>query len=312
MLRLRLVVGVALGLACSSAAWAWHGEGHDLAARKAISILPADMPVFFRDGSEMIAHTSLDPDLFTKPIAAPQLHDAEAPEHYFDLEKLDGVALPPGRYDLLKYLYAHDLEPAKVGLAPYAITENTQRLAVCFAEYRKWPQSKEIQVKCLLHAGILAHYAADLCQPLHTTIHYDGRIVPGQPTQKGIHKKVDALLGKLPPDVSITATPTDVRPMESLWDGVVEQLMASYAMVDRVYEMEPMLPAYEQPLDVSSPAGEFARERLSASSLFIARLYATAWRDSADISLPEFHKRPATQPARPQLPTTKPATQPHN
>jgi hypothetical protein len=81
---------------------------------------------------------------------------------------------------------------------PYAIAEWTERLSIAFAEHRKYPANPYIQNKCLVYAGFLAHYAQDLCMPLHTTIHHDGRANPDGSTPKtGIHPRVDSLVEKL-------------------------------------------------------------------------------------------------------------------
>ena len=67
--RLSLVVAATvLALVCGRAS-AWHGPGHELASRTAAAALPKDMPAFFAAGVDVIAHASVDPDLFTKPIA---------------------------------------------------------------------------------------------------------------------------------------------------------------------------------------------------------------------------------------------------
>ncbi len=63
-------------------------------------------------------------------------------------------------------------------------------------------------MKCLVYAGRLAHYAADLEQPLHTTVDYDGRTQAAKDAKNktfksphtGIHTKVDALPTKMPYD----------------------------------------------------------------------------------------------------------------
>src|SRR5581483_6890740 len=96
--------------------------------------------------------------------------DAEGPEHYLDSELLKDRPLPPTRYRFIALCAELNLDPSKVGLVPYAIAEGTERLAIAFAEHRKWPQNPYIQQKALVYAGRLAHYSCDLCMPLHTTI----------------------------------------------------------------------------------------------------------------------------------------------
>jgi hypothetical protein len=282
----------------------WHGRGHIRATRLAAGALPPEMPRFFVAGAETIAHCSVDPDLFTRPVAAASLHASEAPEHYFDVEVLGGEAIPAHRYDLLMWCGKKGIHPSKIGLAPYAVTEWTQRLTVALAEHRHWPRDEHVRRKCLVYAGILAHYAQDLCMPLHTTIHYDGRATDdGSSPRTGIHQKVDALLEKLPPDAKVAVDPKAVTPFEELFPAVLAELKASHALVDRVYALEDRLPALRQPLAPRGPVADFAKERLAAAARFTARLYLTAWHDAATTTFPPWHWRPLDKPA----PTTRPS-----
>jgi len=281
---------------------AWHGPTHERATRLALGSLPADaLPAFFLEGAETIVDLAPAPDLARKPIAPDALSIAESPEHYFDMEHLEGAALPATRYEMLRFCCDKGLDPTQVGLAPYAIIEWTQRLTVALAEHRRWPDSPHIQAKCLIYAGTLAHYAQDLTMPLHTTIHYNGRASPeGQRTPSNIHLKLDALPAKLPADEQITVDPDALAPVDDLYDAVVAELHASHALVDHVYEIEDDLPEYDQPLNPQGPAAEFARDRLAAAAIFTARLYATAWRDSAEIELPDWLDHPAPLPTKPR------------
>ena len=61
--------------------------------KAAVQALPDEVPEFFRDGKRMIAHCSYDPDI-SKNRGAPHVNIAEHPEHYLDLELLQGKPLP--------------------------------------------------------------------------------------------------------------------------------------------------------------------------------------------------------------------------
>lgn len=290
--RLCLVVAAVSGLAV--AAVGWHGPGHDMVGRNATVALPADLPAFFRDGGQVIGHFAVDPDNWTRPIATTQLSDAEGPDHFLDIERMPDMLdkMPVTRYKFLAVVHSRGLTAADVGLLPYAIVEWTQRLTIAFAEHRRWPDDQAIRTKCLVYAGILAHYSGDLCQPLHTTVHYDGRIVPGQPRKRGIHLKMDAALAKL------GRLEMDVRPepFDDVLAAVMAEFKRSYELVDRVYELENDLPDYEAPLDEDSKAARFLRDRLRASTRFTGSLFLTAWRKSADVKFPEWHQRPPVRP----------------
>jgi hypothetical protein len=279
------------------------------------------MPEFFRNGREMFDGIVHDPDLFTRPIAPPQLHDVEALNHYFDLEPLAGEKLPLTRYEFLEIVYRKKLQPSKVGLLPYAVVECTQRLSVVFAECRQHPNDKVIQAKCLVYAAELAHYAQDLCQPLHATIDYDGRAkADGSSPHSGIHAKIDRLMGQL--TEAPTQLPAELKPYalttplkdtsnpttqpktreevqahrkaetaraHELMDAVMAELHRSHDLVDKVYAMEKDLPAdWKTPLPPNVEA--FARERLQRAAQFTANLFLTAWQDSEYIEFPQWHR----------------------
>ena len=285
-----IVCGVTV-LAAMGIVSAWHGPGHTQATRLTGAAMPKELPAFFAGGVETIAHCSHDPDLF-RLRAQPELRDSEVPEHFFDLELLEGAELPPTRYAFVQLCARRGLKPEAVGFVPYAVVEWTQRLALAFAEHRKWPQNPHVRAKCLVYAGILAHYAQDACQPLHTTIHYDGRAnKDGTSPRSGIHAKVDALLQKVGGDLKPLAR--DLKPVayDKLLPAVAAELRRGHALVGRVYELEKQLPDQDEPVPAGSAVEAFAVERLKASANFTASLYLTAWRGSAALELPQWHKR---------------------
>jgi len=271
---------------------AWHSPGHRKATAAAVAAVAGKLPDFFVSGAKTVAHCSVDPDTFRRPIAPQALSKGESPEHYFDIELLAGSDVPADRYAFIALCAKRGLQPARVGLLPYAIVEWTGRLTVALAEHRKWPANPQIRTKCLIYAGILSHYAQDLCQPLHCTVHYDGRAdKSGESPRTGIHLKVDALLGKcrIKQDEIIKDLPA--RPFERLFEAVVSEIRRSNAIVDEVYELEGELPALDEPIRPGSRVDRFTRERLRAAAAFSAGLYLTAWQDSRAIKLPDWHKR---------------------
>ncbi|NKB70773.1 MAG: hypothetical protein GKR89_27195 [Candidatus Latescibacteria bacterium] len=286
--RVWLFVGVAAGfcLGAASPSLAWWGDGHALLARASVQALPEGMPAFFRAGGETVAHSSYDPDLF-KNRATPQGSHGEHAEHFFDLELLQGKDVPQLRYDFVALCAELGVAPDKVGFAPYAVAEWTQHLMVAFAEHRKWPQNQTVQQKCLLFAGLLAHYAQDMCQPLHMTIHFDGRVpaVEGaEPTR--VHEKVDSLVERLEVGAEALAQQVEVVAFDSLMGAIDEQIMESNGRVDRVYELEAKI---DQASDPAVRA--FGLERAHRATAFTASLFFTAWEQSASLRLPGWLDR---------------------
>ena len=266
---------------------AWWCDGHSLLTKAAFSVLPDGMPLFFRAGGDVGSHHVCDPDLF-KNRSVPELNAAESPEHYFDIELLDGHPVPSRRSDFIALCDSLGVAPSKVGYAPYAIGEWSGRLTVAFAEYRHWPTDETVRAKCLVYAGILAHYAQDLCQPLHVTIHFDGRAGDdGKVPHSGVHQGVDSLIERLRLSApAIAATVAEPVRFDDLGTAVLEELQEANALVDTVYAHEKEMGAA-----ANGPARDFAEERASTAAHFTASLFVTAWELSESVELPGWLQR---------------------
>ena len=273
-------------LVCGVPAWSWRAEGHALLTRAAVQVLPAEVPAFFRQGGEAMAFCAAEPDA-ERNAALPHLKSANRGEHFLDLEMLGGRPLPEHRYEFLKLCAEAGLDPSQVGTLPYAVAEWTERLALAFAQYRHWPTNTLVQGECLIAGASLAHYAEDLCQPLHTTLHYDGRAgEDGKSPRSGIHDKVDALPEKLKLDPQELAKGLVPVAADSLMPAILAQLQASNALVDSVYALEGDLGNPESPR-----VRAFAEERARAAVAFTAGLYLQAWKLSATVELPAWLQR---------------------
>jgi hypothetical protein len=170
------------------------------------------------------------------------------------------------------------------------VVEGSEQLAVCFAEHRRWPDDPSIHAKCLVYAGLLAHYAADLEQPLHTTIHHDGWALPtGDPPFTGIHRRIDALFERARFDRARAVAGIAPEPIDDLWQAVRRELAASHALLDATYALEPALATPEGLGDRRVVA--FACERYGATARFLASLFAWAWRRSGEVELPFWLER---------------------
>src|SRR5580658_1917093 len=125
-------------------AWPWGNEGHGAINRVAAEKLPPDVPAFLRKAEAQLAYLGPEPDRWrqTSELA---LKRAQEPDHFIDLEMVEGMELPPDRYSFYRALEARrqqtpghpdDLLPERVGLQPYIATEIFERLVVAFREYR--------------------------------------------------------------------------------------------------------------------------------------------------------------------------------
>lgn len=200
--------------------------------------------------------------------------------------------------EYLAFLAASGRTLPEVGSLPYSVIESTERLALCFAEHRKWPENPHVGVKCLVYAGWLAHYAADLAQPLHTTIHHDGWALPnGSSPLVGFHKRVDALIERAPFDADGALEGLAPEPFADLRAGVLDQLASSRALVDRTYRLEALLSGPE-PRWEDAEVAAWACDRYRASVGFVARLLVTAWESSKSLKVLPGVERETGAPER--------------
>ncbi len=274
-------------------AHAWWPKGHSMLTRAAVQAVPAEVPQWFRDGGDLAAHCAQDPDV-QKNRDLPQMTDREYPEHFLDYEMLQGRPLPPTRSAFLKLCAELKIEPSDVGYAPYAVAEWTQRLTMTFAEARKWPQNKNIQTKALVYAGIMSHYAEDLCMPLHVTLSHDGRARPdGSSPKTGIHGKVDSLIEKIGFSTEKLSENQKIEPVASLLPAIEREIQLSRQKIDQTYVLEPLLPPATGPWKAAPEVENFALERGREATRFTAALFLTAWRDAEKTQLPEWLEREA-------------------
>jgi len=293
-MKLRTCTAAAIAvLSSASLALAWWSQDHPLIAEAAVAALPADMPEFFRKGAKTIASYSADPDLW-KEKELPAARAAEGPNHYINPEGLQGRELPRTRPEYVKLCRELKTDADVVGCLPYALEEGYEKLALAFAEHRKSPEDKAVQAKILYLAGILAHYTGDAEQPLHTTIHHDGRAKPdGTSPKSGIHIKMDALPEKLglPPE-EIAKGLKAVEAPKDVFTAIQAAIEDSRSRIDRVYELEAKLPDANAapPKDVDPDVRKLGLECCRAGARFTAMLWYAAWVRSAEIKLPEWHK----------------------
>lgn len=265
---------------------AWWDKGHQMIATNAVAVLPNEMPAFFKDAKDALARLSAQPDNWK--LFGQELRRAESPEHYIDTEKLTDnpakLGFYPDRYQALEAMYKKGDAPVGVGLLPYRLLEDVQKLRGAFAQYRKNPTDLSIQQEIVVYAGLLSHYAGDTSQPLHMTIHFDGR-VDAQGTVikgKGIHERFEG------PFVDKYIEAPDFRPLvvppvvyTDLYQALRTAFSESFKEIDTVYRLDEA-GKLETP---DEEAKTFVRKRLAHGSSFLASLWYTAWVSSADVKV---------------------------
>jgi hypothetical protein len=274
-----LMVALISGAVVVSVAPAWWVKGHESIAEAAALGLPPEVPAFFRAGGKTLALFAGDPDRW-KNRTAKFLKAAELPNHFLDLEDLDGkeMELPQDRFKGEAFLRALKRRPEQTGLLPYALMENYDRLCCAFYDHRADPENPAVRMKCLAYAGILSHYTGDTAMPLHTTRDYDGKKDgDGNWMQKGIHAKIDAFpeKNKFSPDEICRGL--KAKAIDDVWEYVLRTIKESHRFVPKCYELD-VAGAIETP---TAESRAFIMERCRAGAQFTMDLWYSAWLKSA-------------------------------
>ena len=276
-----IIIGVvaAAGLVGLGAARAWWVKGHETITEAAAAGLPDDVPSFFRAAGKSLAHFAGDPDRW-KNREARYLKVAEAPNHFLDMEDLEGNAPPPDRFQGMALMNKLRHPPDKTGLLPYAIMEGYDRLTVAFYDYRNEPSNPAVPMKCLVYAGNLAHYTTDASMPLHTTRNYDGKPGPnGGMVQKGIHAKLDGYPEKFKFTPEEVSRGLEAKEIEDVWEYMVKFLKESHTHIDEAYQFD-AAGAFDAPTEASRA---WVMARCRAGAQFTMDLWYTAWLKSAKL-----------------------------
>jgi hypothetical protein len=159
----------------------WGSDGHEIAGRAAAMKLPREMPAFFRSAVDQLGFLNNEPDRWRDRAESSidkAMDQAFAPDHFLDLEEIPSVVLGSvNRYDYAEEVFKLRKKPWQTGFAPYRILELFQRMRVAFRLWRAETEAKKrkwIEQRIVNDGGIMGHYVADLSNPLHTTIHYNG------------------------------------------------------------------------------------------------------------------------------------------
>ena len=271
----------------------WGFAGHEMAARAAVAMLPAEMPAFFRAAGDQLVHLNPEPDRWrVRPQR--EMDQAFAYDHYIDLENVpDGALDAPDRFSYLRLLYRAGLERPErdAGFLPYRIVELYQRTV---SGLRRWRREQDperrgwIEERIVNDAGILGHYVTDASQPHHTTIHFNGWDADtpnpeGYTRDNRFHARFERyfveahvtdadLAGHLPAD----ALPSVAGAAR---EAVLEHIMEAHAEVETLYRLD-----RDVGFDPGKPAApatrDFAAERIAAGARMLAVLWWSAWVES--------------------------------
>lgn len=260
----------------------WWDKGHILITEMAVAKLPADVPEFLKEQKATLAYLSTEPDNWRK--YGDEVRIAEGPNHYIDLEAvnpdIEGIKLLSDRYSAILSYWARGDSVQHVGLLPYQILEYYQRLKGEFKRYREGTSDrKALEAAIVVYAGLMSHYVGDVSQPLHTTIHFNGRVNEKREvvTQKGIHAKFEGPFVeqyiRLEGCLKFIEAPCVYNDPLA---GIIEGIFTSHRLVDEVYRFD-TAGKLDHPDDATI---EFVQRRIAAGAQLLADLWYTAWVES--------------------------------
>jgi hypothetical protein len=169
-----------------------------------------------------------------------------------------------------------------MGLLPFEMLEQAQRLRVDFRAWRIAPDSVRpyIEARIIDDAGILGHFVADGSNPLHTSIQFNGWTGPnpnGYATDKRTHARFESNYVEVNVKLAdvLAQVDTNARVLPNLRAAIVAYLMESNGQTERFYQIDKA-----HPFDANTTAPEnkaFTVERLAAGTRMLRDIWFTAW-----------------------------------
>jgi hypothetical protein len=262
---LRTAVILILAIACRpQPALAWGDHGHKPANAAAVDNLPEPLRSQFETLKVYLVDHASDPDLLAHDDAA------ERPHHYTDMDADDAYPFPNLRRQFVTDRAAPMSWQFRNGDSLWQIERFTLRLADSL-QHRRWQEAEE-------DAVFVAHYAADLTQPLHTVKNYDGQLTG----QKGVHARFETdLVNALAGDWQLKPQPAIFLP--DLRGRIFEEAVASFNCRNLIFAADRIAVSGRTYLDPQYTevfyklAGPLAEKRLSAAASFVSSLWYTAW-----------------------------------
>jgi hypothetical protein len=243
---------------------AWGDRGHKLINAAAVENLPEPLRSYFRARKAYLVEHALDPDLLAHDDAA------ERPHHYTNLDADDSFPFPNLRRQFVLERAAPRPWQLPHGDSIWQIERFTLRLADSL-QHRRWQAADD-------DAVFAAHYAADLTQPLHTVMNYDGQLTG----QRGVHARFETDL------VNALADGWRLKPQPAIFEPdlrarIFQEMIASFSYRNVIFASDHIAVFGRNYLDPQYSAmfyklaGPLAEKRLEAGASFVSSLWYTAW-----------------------------------
>jgi hypothetical protein len=292
-LSLSLLVA-ALVVMLPTLALAWGDNGHTAINHAAAVNIPSSMPGFLKAADSHITFLGPEPDRWRSNLER-ALNDAQAPDHFIDLEYVDWMkTLPADRYRFIAAVYeyrnkhpeANVPQPERIGFQPYITIEVFDRLKVALREYRhakaEGRSTADAEADAIFYAGWLGHYVGDGSNPMHTSVQYNGWTGPnpkGYSTAHDVHSKMETHFVNANPEVTkIEGLLVAPRHLEHPFEDYLAYLRASQGEIEHAYQLERDC-GFEG--HGTPESRDFIRHRLAAGAQMLLDMWYTAWVDSA-------------------------------
>jgi hypothetical protein len=315
-MRTRILAAAVCSFLFAQGAFAWDASGHRMITRLAIDGLPADGPVWLKEGNmpDRVADQSTVPDRW-RSIKISQLQHAANPDHYFDIEDLEPYGIEFAKIPTLRMEFIKQLmevraakgwkespkatpgmrDPDKTaewpGFLPYAILEQYGKLTSAFRVIRvveagndssRAVELEQAKADATVQMGILAHFVGDAAQPLHTTKHHHGWVgenPKGYSTERTIHAYIDGGVLKhhhLDADAVRPACKFEV----SIDSSDPWPMVLEY--INRSFTKVEPLYELKKSGELEKESGkEFITSRLADASTMLSALVNSAWKAAA-------------------------------
>jgi hypothetical protein len=243
---------------------AWGRRAHQMVTAAAIKTLPLPLRTYFASHQFYLVDHASDPDLKAKTDRQ------ERPRHFGEIEAYDRYPFPQFRREFLFERVGPWHDQIRYGTVMWQIERFTVYLEQDFRR-RNWHEVNH-------DAVYLAHYAADLTQPLHTVMNYDGQ----QTRQRGIHARFEVSLVDLLADHWVLE-PRPARNISHLRERIFEEFINSYRQAPVVFAADRRaraLAPYTSPKFLPAfarTAGPVAYTQLEDAASFVGSLWYTAW-----------------------------------
>ncbi|MDE3180678.1 MAG: hypothetical protein KGM47_13590 [Acidobacteriota bacterium] len=258
------LLAILVAVVSPATTFAWGREAHEMINAAAIRTLPQPLRGYFQSHQfYLVAHAS-DPDILAHENPGEQKH------HFADVEAFDSYPFTRFRQQFVEERLPPTRRESENGDAMWQIERFTLRLAADFRT-SNWTAANH-------DAVFAAHYAADLTQPLHTVLNYDGQ----KTGQEGIHKRFETGVVRYYSDrwtLQPSAAARIINLRKRIFDEFLKSYKASHAVfaADKEarkrfpYSSRGFLPAF------CRLAGPLAESQIDDAANFVGSLWYTAW-----------------------------------